>query len=101
MKIGLHLFLCKKTKVQIDQKLSINPDTWNLIKEKVESGLQCIGTRDHFLNKSPVAQSLRAVINKCDLKLKASERQRTHSRRENGTKQNKKRSSTTPHQTKN
>ena len=39
----------------------------NLIDEKLGSTLACIGTGDHFLNITPVAQTLRATINKWDL----------------------------------
>ena len=31
------------------------------------SSLQCMGTEDHFLNITPVAQTLRETINKWDL----------------------------------
>ena len=42
----------------------------NLIEEKVGSSLQCKGTGDHFLNITPVAQTLRTPINKCFFKAK-------------------------------
>ena len=45
-------------------KLNINPATLKLIEEKVGSSLQYKGTQDHFLNISPVEQTLRATINK-------------------------------------
>ena len=46
--------------------------TLNLIEEKVGSIFECIGTGDHFLNITPVAQTLRETINKWDLlKLKS------------------------------
>ena len=35
----------------------------NLIKEKVGSTLECIGTGNHFLNITPAAQTLRETIN--------------------------------------
>jgi hypothetical protein len=47
--------------------LNIKPDTVNLIKEKVGNNLELIGTREKFLNKTPVAQALRSTIDKCDL----------------------------------
>ena len=37
------------------------------IEEKVGSSLEYIGIEDHFLNITPVAQTLRATINKWDL----------------------------------
>ena len=50
----------------------IKPTTLNLIEEKVGSTLKCIGTGDHFLNKTPVAQTLRVTINKWNfLKLRS------------------------------
>ena len=39
----------------------------NLIEEKVGSSLQWMGTGDHFLNITPIAQALRTRINKWDL----------------------------------
>ena len=44
-----------KTQVQKDQSLNIKPAILNLIKEKVGSTLERIGTGDHFLNITPVA----------------------------------------------
>ena len=46
--------------------------TLNLVENKVKSILEHIGTGDCFLNITPVAQILRATINKWDLlKLKS------------------------------
>ena len=43
----------------------------NLIEEKVGSILEHIGTGDHFLNITPIAQALRATISNWDfLKLR-------------------------------
>ena len=39
----------------------------NLIEEKMGSSLQCMGTGDHFLNITPVAQTISALISKWDL----------------------------------
>ena len=47
--------------------LNINPATLKLIKEKVGSSLECMGTGNHFLNITLVAQTLRATVNKWDL----------------------------------
>ncbi|KAL6085601.1 hypothetical protein STEG23_035266 [Scotinomys teguina] len=46
--------------------LNLNPVTLNLIEEKVGSILECIGTGDHFLNITPIAQTLSATINQWD-----------------------------------
>ena len=44
----------------------------NLTEEKVGSTLECIGTGHHFLNITPVTQTLRVTINKWDfLKLRS------------------------------
>ena len=56
-----------KTQVQMDQNVNIKPTTLNLIEEKGGSTLEFIGTGDHFLNITPVAQTLREIINKWDL----------------------------------
>ena len=39
----------------------------NLIEEKVGRSLQDIGTGDHFLSRTPVAQTIRETMNKWDL----------------------------------
>ena len=61
-----------KTQGQMDQRPhNIKPATLNLIEEKVGSTLERIGTGDHFLKVTPVAQTLRET-NKWDLlKLKS------------------------------
>ena len=41
--------------------------TLNLIEEKVGSSLQDMGTRDHFLARTLVAQTVRERMNKRDL----------------------------------
>ena len=38
-----------------------------IIEIKISNALECIGTGDHFLNRTPVAQILREIINKWDL----------------------------------
>ena len=64
MKINPYLLLCTKLKSKWIKDLNINPATLNLIEEKVGSTLEFIGTGDHFLNITPVAQTLREIINK-------------------------------------
>ena len=46
--------------------LNMNPITFNLIEEKVRHSLEHIVSENHFLNRIPVAQTLRSTINKCD-----------------------------------
>ena len=54
------------------QRLRTLAATQNLIEEKVGSTLEHIGTGDHFLNITPVPQTLREAINEWDLlKLKS------------------------------
>ncbi|KAL6059742.1 hypothetical protein STEG23_009664, partial [Scotinomys teguina] len=61
-----YLSPCTKLKSKWIKDLNINPLTLNLIKEKVVSTLECIGTGDHFLNRTPIAQTLSATINPWD-----------------------------------
>ena len=49
------------------KNLNINPTTLNLIGQKEGSSLQYMGTGDHFLHITPVAQTMRATMNKWDL----------------------------------
>jgi hypothetical protein len=46
---------------------NIKPETLNLIEEKVRNSLELIGTGENFLNRTPMAQALRSVIDKWDL----------------------------------
>ena len=45
----------------------IKPDTQNVIEEKVENTVEDIVKGDNFLNRTPIAQSLRSKIDKWDL----------------------------------
>ncbi|CAO2600141.1 hypothetical protein LEMLEM_LOCUS10181 [Lemmus lemmus] len=56
-----------KLKSKWIKDLNIKPATLNLIEGKVGSTLECIGIGDHFLNITPVAQTLRETVNKWDL----------------------------------
>ena len=58
---------CTKFKSKCIKDPNIKPTTLNLIEKKVGSTLECIGTGDHFLNRTPAAQTLRETINKWDL----------------------------------
>ena len=72
MTIDPYLSPCTKLKSKWIKDLNIKPATLNLIEEKVGNTLECIGTGNHFLNRTPVAQTLRETINKWDLlKLKS------------------------------
>ena len=64
MKIDAYLSPCTKLKSKWIKDLNIKPATLNLIEEKVGSTtFERIGTGDHFLNITPVAQTLRETIN--------------------------------------
>ena len=53
-------------------KTKKNPATLSLMEQKMGSSLEHMGIRDRFLNITPVAQTLRATINKWDrLKLRS------------------------------
>ena len=98
MKIDPYLSPCIKLKSKWIKDLNINLTTLNLIEEKVGSSLQDMGTGDHFLCITPVAQSIRATMNKWVLlKLRASVKQRTLSLSQKGNLLIGRRSSATPH----
>jgi hypothetical protein len=59
MHIDLYLPSCTKFNPKWIKDLNIKPDTLNLIEEKLENSLKCIGTGDNFLNRTPMAQVLR------------------------------------------
>jgi hypothetical protein len=63
MKIDPYLSPCTKLKSKWIKELNIKPDTLNLIEEKVGKS-QLIGTGGNFLNRTPVAHSLRSTIDK-------------------------------------
>ena len=67
MKIDPYLSPCTKLMSKCIKDLNINLTTRNLIEEKLESILQCMDTRDIFQCKTPVAQRIRAIMNKWDL----------------------------------
>ena len=56
--MDLCLSPCTKLKSKWIKDLNINPDTMNLLEEKVGNTLEGIGTGDCFLKITPVAQTL-------------------------------------------
>ena len=56
-----------KLKSKWIKDLNINLTTLNMIEEKVGSSLQDMDTGDHFLGRTPVAQTIRATVNKWNL----------------------------------
>jgi hypothetical protein len=67
MPVDPYLSSCTKLKSKWIKDLHIKPDTLNLIEEKVGNILECIGTRENFLDRSPMGQALRLTIYKWDL----------------------------------
>ena len=67
MKIDPNLSLCTKINSKWINDLNIKPDTLNVIEEKVGKSLELIGRGGNFLNRSPVAHSLRSTNDKWDL----------------------------------
>jgi hypothetical protein len=51
--------ILKKLNSKWINDLNIKPDMLNLIEEKVRNTLGCIGTGDNFLNRIPIAQTLK------------------------------------------
>ncbi|KAL6081919.1 hypothetical protein STEG23_009864 [Scotinomys teguina] len=75
MQTDPYLSPCTKFKSKWIKELNITLITLNLIEERVGSSLECIVTGDHFVNTTPIAQTLRLTTNKWDLmKPKASVR---------------------------
>ena len=56
-----------QTQVQVDKGLNIKPDTLNMIEKKVGNGLEHIDIGDNFLNRTPIAQTIRLTVYKLDL----------------------------------
>ena len=72
MKIDPYLSPCTKFKSKWINDLKIKLYMLNLVEEKVGKSLELIGTREDFLNRTPMAQVLRPRIDKWDLtKLKS------------------------------
>jgi hypothetical protein len=67
MKIDPYLSPCTKLKSKWIKDLNIKPDTLNIIEEKVGKSLELIDTGGDFLNRTPMAHSLRLRIDKWDL----------------------------------
>ena len=60
MQIDPYLSLCTKLKSKLVKDLNIKLDTLNLTEEKVGNFLELTGTRDKFLNRTPIAQALKS-----------------------------------------
>jgi hypothetical protein len=59
--------LCTKLKSKCIKYHNIDPETLNLIEEKVGNSFKQIGTGDNVLDRTPMAQALRSTTDKWDL----------------------------------
>jgi hypothetical protein len=67
MQVDPLLSPCTKLKSKWVKDLHIKPDTLKLIEEKVGKSLEHMGIEENFLNRTPIAYSLRSRIDKWDL----------------------------------
>jgi hypothetical protein len=67
MQIVTYLSPCTKVKSKWIKDLNIKLSILNLKEQKVGNSLELIDTGDNFLNRTPIAQVLRATIKKLDL----------------------------------
>lgn len=58
MKICKYLLPCTKCKSKWISDININKDRLNLREENVRNMLECIGTADNFLSRTPVVQAV-------------------------------------------
>jgi hypothetical protein len=72
MQIDPFLSPYTKLKSKWTKDLHIKPDTLNLLEEEVGRKIKHVRTGGNFLNRTPVAQALRSIMDKWDLiKLKS------------------------------
>ena len=67
MQIVPFLSPCTKLKSKWIKDLHIKPDTLKLIEKKVVKSFKHMGTRENFLNKTPIAYAVISRIDKWDL----------------------------------
>ena len=67
MKIDPFLSPCIKLKSKWIKDLRIKPDTLKLIEKKLGKTLEKMGTGGKFLNRTPIAYTLRSIIDKWNL----------------------------------
>jgi hypothetical protein len=62
-RVQIDPFLCPCTKLKCKwiKDLHIKPDTLKLLEEDVGKSLECMGTGENFLNRTPIAYSLRIL----------------------------------------
>uniref|UniRef100_A0A8D2AJL4 Uncharacterized protein n=1 Tax=Sciurus vulgaris TaxID=55149 RepID=A0A8D2AJL4_SCIVU len=72
MKLNPYLSPCTKLNSKWTKDLGIRPETLQIIEEKVGPDLQHVGLGPDFLNRTPIAQEIKARINHWDrFKLKS------------------------------
>ena len=72
MKLNPYLSPCTKLNSKWIKHLRIRPETLHLIEERVGPNLQHVGLGSDFLNRTPIAQEIKARINNWDrFKLKS------------------------------
>jgi hypothetical protein len=64
MQINQFLSPCRKHKSKWVKDLHIKPDKLNLKEGEVQTSLEDIGTGRNFLNRRPLVEDLRSIINK-------------------------------------
>lgn len=62
--IGKYLSSCIKHSFQWIQDLNVKPDTLDVKEENVGNKVELIGTREDFMNRTPLAQALRSNTSK-------------------------------------
>jgi hypothetical protein len=67
IQIDPHLSPCTKLKSKWIKDLNIKTDTVNLIGGKVRNCLECFGTGDNFLSRTPAAHAPRPTVDKWDI----------------------------------
>lgn len=90
IQIDPYLLFCRKLKSIWIKNFNIRLERLNLTEEKVEHGLECIGTGKDFQNRTVSTQKLRLTIHRTSWNWKVSVWQRTPSFLKRGSPQNRK-----------
>jgi hypothetical protein len=67
MQVNPYLLPCTKLSSKWIKEFNIKLDTLNIIEEKEEKCLECIGIGDNFLSRASMTQALRTTIDKWDI----------------------------------
>ena len=72
MKLNPYFSPCTKLNSKWIKDLGMRPETLQIIEEKVGPNIHLGGLGSDFLNRTPIAQEIKARINNCDrFKLKS------------------------------